>query len=346
LTSLDLRLTLLGVAFWRAAAAAVGAVVWTTLGGIGGTGAVAEAHPHRTSVTFDEPGVFQWRVPAGVRSATFDLYGAAGGGAQGGAGAHVTATIRVRPRTVLTIVVGGRGGDPTGGASGAGAGGFGGGAPGGAGADPLDFGDVLHLPGGPGGGGGGGASDVRTGDTTDFASRLLVAGGGGGSGSAAGGAGGADGVAGSDGQVVSSLPDIFPPTPVLGGGGGTAVAGGAGGEGGAAGGSGVGGAGQAAPITRVDFVSGNPFAVSAGQGGGGGGGGLFGGGGGGSAGRFERPLVQFTGTSAGGGGGSSLVPDDTLCPPLVEPGVSSGDGSVVVTFHRGPPHHHRRCSNV
>jgi hypothetical protein len=56
-------------------------------------------------------------VPRGVRFATFDVYGAAGGGAglvAGGDGAQVRATIPLPASGTLTIVVGGRGGDATG----------------------------------------------------------------------------------------------------------------------------------------------------------------------------------------------------------------------------------------
>jgi hypothetical protein len=334
------------VRFWRTAAVVIGAFAGATLGGVGATAGIAGAEPPPTRVVFDQPGVYQWTVPPGVQSATFDLHGAAGGG-QGGGGAHVTATLPVRPRAVLTIVVGGKGADPSGPA--AGAGGFGGGAPGGAGSQSLSIDGVVVLPGGPGGGGGGGASDVRTGsggsgqpgDLGDLESRLLVAGGGGGSGAVGGGTSGADGQPGADGQVVSNFPEIFPPQPVPGGDGGTASVGGAGGGGAASGSAGTGGAGQDAPPTRVDFFSGLVILTFGGQGGGGGGSGYFGGGGGASAANTAgTTILEFFGTSAGGGGGSSLVPANVLCPPTIETGVSPSDGSVVITFRHGATPHH------
>lgn len=298
---------------------AVGTFAGATFGGMGATGAVAGAVPSSTSVVFDEPGVFHWTVPAGVRWATFDLSGAAGGGSEGGGGARVTATVAVRPKTVLTIVVGGQGGDPAGIV--AGPGGFGGGAVGGAGSQTLHFGEFT-LPGGPGGGGGGGASDVRTGDEDDLGSRLLVASGGGGGSDAPGGAGSTDGEPGGDGVITYNFPDAFPPVVVPGGGGGRGALG-------------TGVVGQDAPPTRLDFVVGRPIVTTGGVGGGGGGGGLFGGGGGASAADGQIGILFWEGTSAGGGGGSSLVAPDAACTPVVEPGVSLGDGSVVVTFRHG-----------
>src|SRR5262245_51516179 len=57
-----------------------------------------------------------WTVPAGVSSATFDVFGAKGGaaGAQGGKGAEVKATISVTPGETLHVVVGGAGGKSSG----------------------------------------------------------------------------------------------------------------------------------------------------------------------------------------------------------------------------------------
>ena len=125
-------------------------------------------------------------MPAGVTSATFDVYGAAGGdspaigflpGGAGGGGGHVQATVALTPGVTLNLRVGGQGDD-----------GF---------ASPNPFDGTLTAAGGFNGGGttsdtcsgcafllggaGGGASDVRSaGD--GLADRLLVAGGGGGAG--------------------------------------------------------------------------------------------------------------------------------------------------------------------
>ena len=116
-----------------------------------------------TTDTFNYTGDAQtWTVPAGVTSATFDLYGARGGGFVGdsllapGLGGEATATIAVTPGDSIEVNVGGQGGSPAGGFNGGGAGG-----------------SIA---------GGGGASDIRIGGTA-LADRELVAGGGGGAGS-------------------------------------------------------------------------------------------------------------------------------------------------------------------
>lgn len=134
-----------------------------------------------------------WTVPAGVTSATFDLYGAQGG-IVGGLGGRLTATLSVTPGATYQIRVSGSGDriGPNAGFNG-----------GGLGQSNRDGGD---------------ASDVRSGAFT-LAERLLVAGGGGGT-RATGGAGGyPNGGAG----VANSL--------ASGGSGGTQSAGGAGGAG-------------------------------------------------------------------------------------------------------------------
>jgi hypothetical protein len=109
-----------------------------------------------TTETFNFTGAAQtWTVPAGLTEATFDLYGAQGGGIPGdplflpGLGGRATATIAVTPGASIQVNVGGQGG----------------------------------IFGGGGGfnGGGGGASDIRIGGTA-LTDRVLVAGGGGGSG--------------------------------------------------------------------------------------------------------------------------------------------------------------------
>jgi hypothetical protein len=279
------------------------------------------AGPPTETVTFDEPGAHTWTVPAGVMYATIDAYGASGGGDQPGLGAHVRGTIPVTGGDTYTVVVAGEGGDPDGRT--AGAGGFGGGAPGGTGGRGFPIPGFEHLlPDGPGAGGGGGASDLRSGaaDDSGLATRLLVAGGGGGAADVAGGDGGLDGAPGADGGYTPSFPGDEPTT--LPGGGG-----GAGPEG-----AGVpGGNGTAAWLRDL---GGRLFAQEAGHAGGGGGGGLFGGGGGQQAADGGPSYWRF-GTSSGGGGGSSLVPDDAACPTVVEDGVHTGDGLVVITFHRG-----------
>ena len=65
------------------------------------------------TVTFDHTGAAQtWTVPAGVTSATFDVYGAGGGAftnATDSSGGRATATIPVTPRAEIGVNVGGSG---------------------------------------------------------------------------------------------------------------------------------------------------------------------------------------------------------------------------------------------
>jgi hypothetical protein len=217
---------------------------------------------------------YRWTVPAGVCSATFDLYGAEGSGTAGGA--EVISSLTVTPGTAYDIYVGGEGFVGKGGYNGGGA------ASG-------------------GGVGGGGATDVRTGP--DLNSRVLVAGGGGGNGGAGNGTpqgmAGVGGLVGQDGTQSSR--GYYSG---VGGKGGTASSGGAGGiQGppipppnnwtGTAGSAGTGGAGG------ID-------GTNEGGGGGGGGGGYYGGGGGGAGGSGYP--------GGGGGGGSSLPAGGTVSP--------------------------------
>lgn len=73
-------------------------------------------HRPPTTLTFDTVSSFTWTVPAGVRQATFNLFGAEGeaGAATGGAGGlggRAVETIPVVPGTTYQINVGGRGSD-------------------------------------------------------------------------------------------------------------------------------------------------------------------------------------------------------------------------------------------
>jgi Ca2+-binding RTX toxin-like protein len=157
--------------------------------------------------TFNFTGAAQtWTVPGAITNATFDLYGAAGGGFPGGTvtapslGGQATATIAVTPGASIQVNVGGAG-QPTNSAS---APSFNGGGVGG----------VFSWN-------GGGASDIRIGGTA-LANRVLVAGGGGGAGDGCfdtvmvgGPGGGLSGLAGANGCRGG-----------MGGGGGTQTAGG------------------------------------------------------------------------------------------------------------------------
>ena len=263
----------------------------------------AAGHTH--AATFDYTGAPQtWTVPANVSSATFDVYGAQGGGLRGifsdtpgGRGGEAKATLPVRPGNTMTIVVGGAG-------------------------LPVKCGDAFTpTPGGYNGGGaaarspylstdclgasGGGASDVRVGGTSPF-DRVLVGGGGGGN------SGGSCG--------------LFTPATGAPGGGvnGETACGQGGGLGAAPYGRGggklaVGGAG-ASPF----MYDTSPPVTTAG--GGGGGGGYYGGGGGGNG---------FTPGPYGGGGGSGFGPAGTV----YSTGAREGNGRVTITYSLDPAPH-------
>lgn len=138
------------------------------------------------TTTYNSPGVYTFTVGAGVTSIGIDMQGATGGSSScsstGGKGGHIVCDLAVYPGEVLTIYVGGKGGDafgccsiPSGGFNGGGGGSF-------------------------YGGGGGGASDIRISGGSVY-DRILVAAGGGGAncncgdnGADAGGSRGDDGV--------------------------------------------------------------------------------------------------------------------------------------------------------
>ncbi len=184
----------------------------------------------RTLARFTTPGVYTWTVPAGVTSATFNVYGARGGSvlepssggvqvvSSGGAGGEATGKFAVRTGEVFEITVGGQGGTGTVNSQ-SGTGGFNGGG----------YGDARTYA-----AGGGGGSDIRIGGRGDacaaarscpLLSRIIVGGGGGGGGSSNGGDGGAGGgvsgatasgsQAGVGGGQEQSGP--CPPTSVVGG---------------------------------------------------------------------------------------------------------------------------------
>ena len=272
-----------------------------------------------TTCVFAYTGSVQtWTVPAGVTSATFDVYGGAGGdvtpvgllgGGSGGQGGHVQATVALTPGASLNLRVGGRGGDsvvspnPFNGTLTV-AGGFNGGGSTGVTCGGCGF--VL-------GGGGGGASDVRTaGD--GLADRLLVAGGGGGAGT-----GGISGVTGDGGDsatagasATSSLGG--PPITCSGGAAGTLVGPGAAGGGTDCTGDSAGSGAEGGDGITFD---------------GAGGGGYFGGGTGARS-------VDGGIPSTGGGGGSDYP--DPASPPsgissvTVTDGARSGDGLITVAY--------------
>lgn len=219
----------------------------------------------QTTETFNFTGGSQtWTVPTCVTSITVTVSGAQGGGTAGGNGAVVSGTLSVSPGDIITMNVGGQGGN------GPGSGGYNGGGTG----QPSGVGF-------PSSGGGGGTSLSVNGVQT------VVAGGGGGTGGgdsfSSGGAGGC----GTGGNGTSPFG--------IGGIGATTNAGGTGGPpwtpGGGTGGNGSLGQGGAGGI---DIGFGNAP-------GGGGGGGYYGGGGGGSD---NISITSFIGGGGGGGGSS------------------------------------------
>lgn len=278
-------------------AAAVALVLLAPVGAATAAGSVAAGDPQ--TQTFSAPGHQDlWTVPPGVAQISVDAVGAAGGtdpggnGCVPGRGEEITATVPVTPGETLTLLVGGAGGNASGGRGGA-AGAAGGGAGGDAGATEFAF----------GGGGGGGETSVSA-----PGAALVVAGGGGGcAGSANGsdGDGGNDGFAGQDGSRAK------------GGGAGTQTAAGAGGESapstdgsGRAGTGAVGGAGAGSASSEL--------------GGGGGGGGYFGGGGGGAT-------AVGAGIAGGGGGGGDFV-IASATGTQENSGVGTGNGQITLTY--------------
>lgn len=275
-------------------------VTVTTAGGTSGAQTFTVAAAGGSQI-FDFTGSsVNFTVPVGVTAVTIDAFGAQGGqGANaasgngvGGPGGRVVATLPVTAGEVLTVFVGGQGGNASTGV--AGTAGFNGGAAGGAQGDA--------------GGGGGGASDVRQGGTA-LANRIVVAGGGGG-----GGGSGNGGLGGRGGTLTgeTGAPSGAGPGTAVGGAGGAQSAGGAGGAGennpGSAGSLGLGGTGG-----------------NGGMSGGGGGGGYYGGGGGGGG---TNPPTSGAG---GGGGGSSFTKTGAggVAHTL---GAKTGNGKVVIAW--------------
>ena len=300
--------------------------------GVAGLGLIARTDLARGATeTFEYTGAAQsWTVPAGVTSAAFELYGAAGGRGGGlsfpesaaGKGARLSATLAVSPEQNFLLYVGGEGGD-----RGGTAGGFNGG---GDGADGDFFGNSHWLA-----GGGGGASDLRA--SPALSDRVLVAaGGGGGGGGGAGlgpsGMGGPTGGQGGDSEQAGAVGGASPGGASGGGGGGSATTSGGGAAGSAppGGGGTAGNAGDAG--TSGQGGDGGEQGLSfRGGGGGGGGGGLFGGGGG-ANGATDAGAPTNSGAAGGGGGGGVSYAAPLATGVSVENGVRSGKGRIVVTY--------------
>ncbi|SFS72298.1 HYR domain-containing protein [Marininema halotolerans] len=284
-------------------------------------------------------------IPGGVCRVTIQAQGAAGGSNLfyssfdedgGGLGASIQGTFAVAPGDVLSIVVGGQGGDTP----------------------------DINEP--NGGGGGGGGSFVWQGSSFGELnpSTLLVAAGGGGGGAGfdfgeddSGSASGGSGMIGSIGQDGGNAAGGF-------GAGGTAGNGGSGGNGGMMAGLGGGGGGGGG----INFNGGNGFGNAGGDGGvsivaggaggaggvgamgdyiggdggfGGGGGGSDrnGGGGGGFSGGGGGTGVGFFVAAGGGGGGGSFNGGTN---PVHMEGVRAGNG-IVEIIYEAPT---LTCSNI
>lgn len=260
-------------------------------------GAAGAAGP--MSVTFNTPGMHDFKVPEGIDILLVDATGEQGGAGTrsdgtthpGGVGGFVTARIRVRPDTSYWADV-----DT-------------GGGPGGKG----------HWPGGAGGGASVFAEcafpipDPCKRKRVEDQSRLIVAAGGGGT---AGGHSTADGQGGEAGQP-GGASDSSPYDPIwtTGANPGTQLAGGAPGwglgAGGEAGSRGAGGAGGGLDGSYA--------------GGGGGGGGWYGGGGGGASG-YKVPVG-----GGGGAGGANHVDTGAVISSSVGK-AETGRPSVTVTW--------------
>jgi hypothetical protein len=291
-----------------------------------GCGGVATAVP--PPATYLSAGREQtYSVPAGVTLIRVVAVGAPGGAGAvggngvpagaGGAGAQVTADVRVIPGRLLYVEVGGAGADGGGGGFNGGGGGGGNGT-------------------GPAGGGGGGASDVRTisfplpgaSQAASLGARLVVAAGGGG-----GGAGSAVNPGGNGGGAgASGRPGVGPSS----GAGGEPGFIGAAGEGGGAGGApGCGELGLHFGTPRGsagELSSGGHGGANSGgflpgpgpvAGGGGGGGGHWGGGGGAGG-----CVVDDGG---GGGGGGASFATAAAANVSIGPVPAGAAASVVIT---------------
>ena len=268
---------------------------------------------HTVTCALVTTGEHSFLVPHGVTSLHVVAVGGRGApeaSGYGGAGARVTADLKVTSGEKLFVEVGGNGGLSKGG--------WNGGGPGGLGELKCSFYSVPSC-----GGGGGGATAVQTCSSQSTSClytgipstdpRLLVAAGGGGAGGfpdlkatkgtsaggSAGGASGADGANGEEGGFGgkgatpstggaggAQSSDIDPPNPSADGAAGSVAVGGAGG-------------------TDFGDTSGND--QGGGGGGGGAGGGFFGGGGGGAGPDYNDGEFNILEPGGGGGAGSSYV---------------------------------------
>jgi Glycine rich protein/MAM domain, meprin/A5/mu/Ig-like domain CHU_C associated len=285
-------------------------------------------------------GVQTYTVPAGVTQLTVDARGAGGGvgpggGAQAGTGGRIQGTISVSPGQVLTIVVGGAGGNSQYNRSGSGGGGFSG---------ILDAGGNHLISAGGGGGSAGndGCPQVGSGGnggSTSGTNGSCGVGGSGGSNAAgaAGGAGGSGTISGQAGTSTGGGNGGATPNDqgTGGGGGGFGVTPGASQYGSCGGWSGAGGYGGGGSGGTGGCGSTQERLSGAGGGGGGyrgGGGGSSqpgcgscGGGGGGGGSNFSIAGTTNVVSTVGGGSGPqsngllSITPVSTSCQSALIP---------------------------
>lgn len=285
-----------------------------------------------SSASYTTPGGFDFLIPTGTTSITFDVKGGGGGcGANGGSplpganGGRAQGTLAVTPGQTVRIGVGqgGQGGTKTtvgtAGTNPGGAGGISDGASGAGGAGGT-FTWTTVAASRYSGGGGGGRSSITIAGTLYF-----VAGGGGASVSGGGGGGGQGGGngAGDNGDGIGYDPTLS----------------------GAGGGGGVGGAGASRTAANLT-AGGNGTATNGGAGasqtsggaittytGAGGGGGYGGGGGGtygccqgagGGGGFIHGTVTSPVGTKGGGAAGAAV--------PALNVGSNGSDGSVGMTY--------------
>ena len=256
-----------------------------------------------------------WTVPRGITEASFDLYGASGGGFHGdptggpSLGGRATATMAVTTGTSIQVTVGGS----------------------------PPFTNYNQVPGFNGGGAGGivdyaggGATDIRIGGTA-LANRALVAGGGGGA------------------------ANVCDSTSEMGGNGGGLVglAGDNGCQGGAGGGGGTQTAGGGSTVQAGQFGLGGSAVVGNNSGGGGGGGwygggaGVNGAGGGGGSG-YGPPGTVFGTAGQPGAGLATITYTPTIAtligavvdlnlPPTVEPALLNPLATAQQNLNAGRP---------
>lgn len=198
-------------------------------------GGVGELIDHGTgyvsgTVTLGPPDSGNWTVPDGVYQLEVQADASQGGGANGGMGGRVLATIPVTPRETLVVVLGTQGGGVNAGAAG--------GSAGGVAAYLARGGTMLVVAGGGGGQGAGGAAGGKGGNTAAAGSNGASSGGTGGGAATllADGAGGA----GGHGQAAGSAGGPQSGGLSAGGAGGAGTAGGGGGGSGYFGGGGGG----------------------------------------------------------------------------------------------------------